>query len=486
MTELHYLPAVDLAARIRDREIGCLELLDHFLERCDRHNPTLNAVIAWDREGARARAREADEALAGGNLWGPLHGVPMTIKESYDVAGMPTTWGWPNMRNNVAEKNSVVVDRMLAAGVVLFGKTNVPLFLSDWESFNEIYGTTNNPWDIERSPGGSSGGSAAALAAGLTGIESGSDIGASIRNPAHYCGVFGHKPTWGIVPPRGQALPGVLSQTDISVVGPMARSAEDLAVALDCMAGPDALEADGIDLDLPQPAQTDLSEFRVAVMQSDDVCPVDAPYADRIQEVADKLAELGAVVDDKARPDIDMARSHEIYVQLLRGATAARMPDGEFSENLRLAGKLDASDDSYRARAFRAMTQYHRDWAGANEERTHMRWAWHRFFQDWDVLLCPAASSAAFPHMQKGERWDRFITVNGEPQSVVDQLFWAGLTCVVYLPATVAPIGRVGPGTGLPVGAQIAGPSMHDHRTIAFAGLLAREIGGFEPPPGWD
>jgi amidase len=233
--DLHFKTAVELAEMIREKEIGCVELLEHFLTRCDRHNAGLKAIIVWRRDEARARSRHADDALAKGEVWGPLHGVPMTIKESYDWEGTATTWGMPELKDNIARKNSVVVERMLAAGVVLFGKTNVPLLLGDWETFNEIYGTTNNPWDVTRVPGGSSGGSAAALAAGLTGIDSGSDIGASIRNPAHYCGVYGHKPTWGLVPLRGQALPGSLSHADISVVGPLARGAEDLAVALEVM-----------------------------------------------------------------------------------------------------------------------------------------------------------------------------------------------------------------------------------------------------------
>ena len=246
--ELHFKTAVDLAAMIRRKEIGCLELLDHFIARGEAYNEGLNAIVVWRVEEARVRARAADDALARGESCGPLHGVPMTIKESYDWVGTPTTWGVPDLKDNIAETNSVVVERMLAAGANLFGKTNVPLLLGDWETFNEIYGTTNNPWDVARVPGGSSGGSAAALAAGLTAIESGSDIGASIRNPAHYCGVYGHKPTWGLVPLRGQAMPGSLSHADISVVGPLARGAEDLALALQAMAGPDLLEADGVDL----------------------------------------------------------------------------------------------------------------------------------------------------------------------------------------------------------------------------------------------
>jgi len=182
--------AKELAADIRKKKIGCLELLNLYLTRVEKHNPALNAIIATDLEGARKRARAADRALARKQAWGPLHGVPMTVKESYDVVGMPTTWGVPELKSNLPPRNALAVDRLLGAGVVLFGKTNVPIYLADYQSYNAIYGTTNNPWDLSRAPGGSSGGSAAALAAGLTGIEAGSDIGASIRNPAHYCGVF--------------------------------------------------------------------------------------------------------------------------------------------------------------------------------------------------------------------------------------------------------------------------------------------------------
>ena len=261
--------AKELAADIRKKKIGCLELLDLYLQRVEKHNPGINAIIAMDVEGARKRARAADRALGRKQVWGPLHGVPMTIKESYDVVGMPTTWGVPDFKGNLPPRNALAVDRLLGAGVVLFGKTNVPIYLADYQSYNAIYGTTNNPWDLSRSPGGSSGGSAAALAAGLTGIEAGSDIGSSIRNPAHYCGVYGHKPTWGVVPPRGQALAGRLTQTDISVIGPMARGADDLEIALGVMAGPDEIDAAGYKLTLAAPPQKSLRDFKIAVMLTD-------------------------------------------------------------------------------------------------------------------------------------------------------------------------------------------------------------------------
>ena len=251
---------------IRRKQIGCLELLDLYLKRIEKHDSEINAVVFMNVAAARKRAKTADKSVAKGTLWGPLHGVPMTIKESYDVVGMPTTWGVPKYKDNYPTKNAIVVDRFLNAGAVLFGKTNVPYYLADWQTFNEIYGTTNNPWDVTRVPGGSSGGSAAALAAGLTGLEAGSDIGASIRNPAHYCGIYGHKPTYGIIPVRGQALPGEVATDDISVLGPLARSAEDLSIALNVMAGPDDIDGEGWQLRLPKPKKKKLKENKIAVI----------------------------------------------------------------------------------------------------------------------------------------------------------------------------------------------------------------------------
>ncbi len=484
MSAIHYKSASELAAMIRNREIGCLELLDHYLGRVEQYNPALNAIIWQDADGARARARAADAAIAKGETWGPLHGVPMTIKESYDVAGSPTTWGIPEMKDSIATANALSVDRMLAAGVVLFGKTNVPLNLADWQSFNAIYGTTNNPWNTELTPGGSSGGSAAALAAGLTGIDAGSDIGASIRNPAHYCGVFGLKPTYGILPARGHALPGVVTSADIAAIGPLARSAEDLELALDAMAGPDPLEAAGWRLELPAPRHTALKDFKVAVKLDDPNSEVDGEYADRLQAVADALAKAGATVSDKAHPDIDTRRAHEVYVLMLRAATSGRMEPAHYERSLRLAEELGPDDTSYLARMSRGNTMRHRDWLPLNNERTLMRQTWAAFFRDWDILLCPAAASAAWPHDQEGERPDRTIEVNGHPVPTTDQLFWAGFSGLVYLPSTVGPAGFTA--SGLPVGAQAIAAHLEDRTAIAFSRLLAQEIGGFVPPPGYD
>ena len=473
--------AASLAARLRERRIGCLELLDHFIARVERFNPDLNAIVVFDFERARDRAREADAALARGETWGPLHGLPMTVKDSYDVAGLPTTWGVPELRDNVAATNAVAVDRLLAAGAVIFGKTNIPYNLADFQSYNDIYGTTNNPWDLERVPGGSSGGAAAALAAGLTGLEAGSDIGGSIRNPAHYCGVYGHKATWGVLPLRGHAKPGVLAPTDISVIGPLARDAGDLALAVDVMAGPDRIEANGWRLDLPRPEGRGPEDWRIAVWADDPFCPVDHAVRDAVLRAADAFRAAGASVDFDARPGFEPAEAEEVYMGLLQTALSARHSDEEFRKTLDRVAAL-GDEDTRRARRLRAGTMHHRDWILTHERRTRLRWAWREFFDGFDALLCPIACIPAFPHDQQRDMDARRITVNGEVREYWDQLFWAGLTGVAFLPATVAPAAS----EGLPIGVQIVGPEGGDHATIEIARQLGDLIGGFRSPPGYD
>jgi amidase len=324
MVDLAFRSAVELAAEIRAKRIGCRELLEHYLTRVERFNPGLNAIVVTQLDTARTRADAADAALAKDELWGPLHGVPMTVKESYDVAGLPTTWGLPALKDTKASGNALAVDRMLGAGAVIFGKTNVPVLLADGQAYNEIYGSTSNPWDLSRTPGGSSGGAAAALAAGLTGLEMGSDIASSVRNPAHFSGVYAHKPTWGICPPRGHALGGAVTPTDISVIGPLARSSRDLALALSIMAGPDDIDGAGWRLELPPPRKKRFADYRVAVMLSDPVSEVDQSVQDQIQNLADFLAKAGATVDDRARPAIDSAEVDKLFILLLRAASSGR------------------------------------------------------------------------------------------------------------------------------------------------------------------
>ena len=478
-----FLPAHRLAALIRQKRVGCLELLNHYLKRVEAHNPKLNAIVVLDTERARKQARAADRALAKGEVRGPLHGVPMTVKESFDIAGLATTWGRPELKENVPARDALAVERLKGAGAVLFGKTNVPTLLADWQTFNAIYGTTNNPWDIARVPGGSSGGSAAALAAGLTGLEIGSDIGASIRNPAHYCGVFGHKPTFGICSSQGQILPPYMRESDIAVIGPLARSARDLEIALKAIAGPDAIDSTGWQLSLPRAPKKTWRQWRVGVLLDAPNAPVDRAVQDRIQALAGFLGKQGARVSYTARPAFDLKQAHDVFFRLLRAATSRSLTDAAFARHQEVARAARADDDSYPAVMARGNTLYHREWLYLNERRHQMRLQWAEFFRDWDVLLCPAAATAAFPHNQTGERWERMMDVNGTPQPSTTQMFWAGYSGMCYLPSTVAPAGLTP--AGLPVGVQIVGPQYGDFTCLAFAQALEREYGGFVAPPGY-
>ena len=482
MTALHFQSATALAQLLRDGHLGARELLDHLLARIDRFNPALNAVIWQDRGAARARADAADTARSRGEPIGPLHGLPMTVKESYDVAGAPTHWGIPELRDKVAEEDALAVQRLAAAGANVFGKTNVPIRLADFQSYNEICGTTVNPWDSGRTPGGSSGGSAASLAAGLTSLEIGSDIGGSIRNPAHYCGVFGHKPTWNLLPMRGHALGGSLTPTDISVIGPLARSADDLELTLNLMAGPDRLEAAGIGLHLPR-LEGATRTLRIAVWQTDAMCPVSAAVAAKVTAVAAALAAQGATVDFEARPEFSSAHSHQLFSALLMSAMAGRFGDDEYARLVAAADSLVPQDQSDAAQTLRAQTLRARDWARVNEGRTRLRWAWQRFFEQWDFVLAPIMPTTAFPHDHRAPS-ERTIMIDGNAHPYFMQTFWAGLAGVSYLPATVIP---AGPGPdGLPIGLQIIGPAYGDLRTISLAQRLERMGFAFRAPPGFD
>ncbi len=480
--------AGDLVARLKRKEISSRELTEHYIARIEAHDPTVNAVVVRDFDRALAAADAADQALAEGRDLGPLHGLPMTIKESYNVAGLPTTWGIPDFRENIAESDAEVVRCFKAAGAHFLGKTNVPLQLGDFQSYNDIYGVTRNPWDTDRTPGGSSGGAAAALAAGLTGLESGSDIGGSIRNPAHYCGVYGHKPTWNIVAPQGHALPGMVAPPDIAVVGPLARSAEDLALALDVVAGPDPLNATGWKLDLPRPTKHTLSEYRVALWPSDVGAPVSTEIADRVQTVGETLASLGATVSDTARPEINIEESYHTYLYMLNGVLTAGLPDDAFAALVREAEQIDPDDAGRGAVFARAGVQPHRDWLHQNQARELLRMAWRAFFSEWDILLCPAMATTAFEHDHSPEvgglESGRTITVDGQDQPYFKQMFWAGIVTVAYLPSTVFPTGPSA--SGLPIGLQAVGAEFDDYACIEFARLLAEEIGGFVPPPGYE
>ncbi len=478
---LAYKSAGELATLVASREVSATELTDYFIARIEQYDGALNAVVVRDFDRAREAARAMDSS---GGQGGALKGVPMTVKESYDVAGLKTTWGFPPWKDMVREQDSDVVAALRGAGAVILGKTNVPLMLGDYQSYNDIYGQTNNPWDTALGPGGSSGGSAAALAAGLTGLEAGSDIGGSIRNPAHYCGVYGHKPTWNIVPMTGHAPPvaGVSSSVDLAVVGPLARSVDDLELSLRLYAGAHELLAPGWKLDLPEPRARRLKDLRVAFWHTDPSAPVDVEIQAKSRKVLDVLNRAGATVSETARPEVDLARGGFTYMNLMQAVNSSGVPPEVFAQNMKIAEGFADDDMSIDALFARASIQSHNDWANFNRHRVEVRYAWKRFFDDWDVLVCPISATTAFAHDHRpfGERT---LQINGEPRPYFEQSFWAGLTTLPGLPSTVFPTGAGK--DGLPIGLQAVSAEFGDYTCIEFARLMEQELGGFVAPAGY-
>ena len=483
---LHFRSARALVEAIRKRDISSLALLEHYVKRLEQFHPQVNAIVIRNVETARIRAKAADAALARGESWGPLHGLPMTVKESFGVVGLPTTAGSPTLRDHQPTANATAVQRLLDAGAIIFGKTNVPIWLNDFQSYNTIYGTTNNPWDVSRTPGGSSGGSAAALAAGLTALELGSDLGGSIRVPAHFCGVYGHKPSFGLVPRRGQIPPPSdrLSESDLWVVGPLARHADDLDLAMDVLAGPDEREGKAWRLSLPSSRHHDLRAYRVAAWLNDDAYPVDDAVIKVLKKAIQALRIAGVTVDDGARPDFQLDDSHAVYYALVGAVFAQGTPEDTFRKYLAWsrtwAGESNHSND---ARFIRGVVQRYRDWRQTQEKRERLRRAWATFFREVDVLLCPVTLVAAFPHDHSEPPHERSLRVNNRVWRYYDMNVWPGLATMPYLPATVAPVGLTE--SGLPVGIQIIGPYLEDRTTIDFARRMAKVVGGFKPPPGF-
>lgn len=482
--DMCYRGALELAAAIRRREISAVELLDLHLDRIGRFNPALNAIVVLDTDAAREAALKADAALAAGAETGPLHGVPMTVKESFDLAGHPSTFGRPERRDHRAARDALAVERLKAAGAVIMGKTNVPIDLADWQSFNEIYGDTVNPWDSGRSPGGSSGGASAALAAGLTGLEIGSDIGGSIRVPAHFCGVYGHKPTYGIVPLRGHAYSPDDAEMDILVGGPLARRAEDLWATLDLISGPDPEAPGAWRLDLPDEPRAHLREFRIAVITDDAAYPVDSDTRSALGDVVDHLNAEGATVLHDPPLPLPSEEMWLLYLSVLRGATSGRMSDEQVAAAAEQAAASDPDDRTYGPVIQRNLSQTHQAWLHANDRRSRLRALWRTFFGDVDALIAPIMATPAFPHIRGIAKQDQRLDVDNGQRPISDGFFWIGLASAAHLPATLAPAGMSR--DGLPIGMQIIGPEAHDRRCIALARMLEDGYRGFTPPPGYE
>jgi amidase len=456
---LLFKSATDAAQAVRRKEVSSRELTELLLARIDVANSAVNAVVELQRDVALQEAAAADEASARGEDVGPLHGVPMTIKDSFNVSGLHTTWGNPAFKEFVADSDATVARRLKAAGAIIVGKTNVAFMLGDFgQTASELYGVTNNPWDTTRTPGGSSGGAAAALAAGMTFLEYGSDLVGSIRIPASLCGVYGLKPSAGIVPLSGFQPPGPppppSDMTYMSAVGPLGRSPRDLRTALSVTGGPENQAAKAYSWALSPPRHARLEDFRVGVVLDHEHAPVSSEVAAPLSNAVDALARAGATVVEGWPDGVDPVQHYESFGFHVQAFFAFQQPGEDFAK---FSEFIDHENRRMAARA-----------------------AWNRYFDDIDVFLCPVNFTPAFPHDTRPFEQRTIATPEGE-RPYNDQAFWVSHASLAGLPAVAAPIGRT-PG-GLPVGAQIVGPLHEDDTAITFAELFADAIGGYEPPP---
>jgi len=482
---LTYRTVGELRTMLDSRQISAMELTDRAIERIEAQDTRINAIVVRDFDRARAAARAADAALARGERK-PLLGIPITVKESFNVGGLPTTWGFPFARDWRPAEDAVAVTRLKSAGAVVLGKSNVALALGDWQSTNPVYGTTKNPWDLERTPGGSSGGAAAALAAGYVPLELGSDISGSLRAPAHLCGIFAHKPSSDVVPQRGHTPPRVVPlETDftsgLGVCGPMARNTADLALAFDLLAGPDEELSRAYRLSLPAARHAELRGYRALVIDDHPLLPVAAEIRAALDQLAGRLVSKGVAVARSSTLLPDLSESARLHTRLVRNVVNFGRPPEYFKKMREAAASLSPDDDSLKAWRIRAPLLSHHEWITAQVERAQLRRQWERVFAEFDVVLCPPFSVLAFPHDQVEDQEDRRIDIDGTAHPYLSLIVWSTLATPPGLPATVMPIGRSR--AGLPIGVQIMGRFLDDRTTITFAGLMEREFGGFVPPP---
>jgi amidase len=476
-----YATALDAADAIKAKRISSKELTELAFRRIDKYNGKINAVILQFREKALARAREADQALAKKEWWGPFHGVPITVKESYGMEGVPATAGVPEYKDFRPKHNAVTIDRIQRAGAIVIGKTNVPVMLADLQSYNPIYGTSNNPWDVTRTPGGSTGGGGAALAAGLGHLTLGTDIGGSIRTPSHFCGIYGHKPTLELVSLIGHVPPFVdpppQKLVDLSVGGPMARSAEDLRAALEAIAGPAGDDAKAYRWSMPAPRHTKLREFRVGCMLDDPLCRVGSDVRTVLESAAGRIEKAGVRVDRGWPAGVDFAKQLNTYLYLLYSVMAPRFPVA-VQEAAKQAYKRDPTNVMGAV-----LVEPHDRWAAETAKRFAARAVWESYFRDHDVFLMPVAFVPAFPHDHSEAFDQRTLDTPEGKRPYSDITPWIAMATLTGCPATAAPAGKTA--AGLPVGIQIMGPYLEDATTIEFARLMAEVIGGFEAPKGF-
>ncbi len=481
--DLHYLSATNLVAALAAKKVSSVELVEKAIVRIEHFDKKINAVVVKNFEQALISAKAADKAISQHQRL-PLLGLPITIKESFNLSGLPTTWGDPQYKNWCPDADALAITRLKNAGAIIIGKTNVPLMLQDWQTFNDIYGTTNNPWDLDYTPGGSSGGSAAALAAGFTSLELGSDFAGSIRVPANYCGVFGHKPSIDLIPMRG-ASPPTSSPTpnplvDLIVAGPMARTAADLALALDVLAGPDELwDGRGYKLALPPSRHKKLNQFKVLILNHHPLCPTSEIVSNAINNLTEQLIKSGVAVSQNAADIPDLADITRTYIALFTGFVGSNIPEEVYQGFKIDISNLDPDDLSISACIARGCTSTHRDWLATMRHRDKLRRQFRALFKEFDTIICPVMPTPAFTHDHSDQK-KRLIQIDGSPFPYNVQFSWASLATCFGLPSTVVPIDY---NNHLPIGVQVIGDYLEDYTTIQFANLLEQELGGFVIPP---
>jgi amidase len=471
------MTAREMLAALTARRLSAAELLDAHLARHERVHPRINAIVATDIERAKRDAAAIDEARAQGRSLGALAGLPMTIKDGFDVEGLPATAGFPPLANRPKDcADADLVARLRAEGAVIWGKSNVPLMLGDFQTYNPIYGTTNNPYDISRTPGGSSGGAAAALASFVTPLEIGSDIGGSLRHPANFCGVFSLKPTWGSLSLRGHVppFPDAFCETDLGVAGPMARNTADLQLLWGVLAQPRSPA-------LPR----DVRGIRIAVWDEEPEYPLSIDVQRTVRRAAEAFAEAGATVE-REKPPVEGADLLDTYLSLLWPILAAGLPSslfdgfaaGRAADVKALAeGAPRFSLASFRARA----TAPYRDVQAAQVRRLAMKDRVAAFFDRFDAILCPISPVVAFRHMQEPSPADRTIEVNGARYPYFAMMSWIALATACHLPAMAVPAGQTD--DGLPVGVQFITKWNDEARLFDLARVIEARLGGFRPPP---
>ena len=474
--------AHEILEKIKQGEVSSLEVLESFLAQVEKVNPTINAIVALDIERAKEKAIEADNKINLKSKLGPLHGLPMTIKDAFEVEGIVSTGGNPAWKDNIPKRNAEAVQRLVDAGAIIFGKTNVPFLSSDLQSFNKIYGTTNNPWDLERTPGGSSGGSAAALAAGMTPLELGSDIGGSIRVPAHFCGLYGHKPSYNIISEVGHMPPppgSILTGNGLSVAGPLARSPEDLEIALDVLVSAQEQDSQAWKVKLPKARTKKIKELKIAVWPDEPYAEADNEITNLIKDTAKDLKHAGAKVETVDLP-ISFEEIDKIYSLLLNPLMLAGSPKETFETLAKLNESLDPNDVSELAKVARGSVLKHADWVLVNAMRQNMRQKWREFFNKFDVILCPTCITPAFKHNHNPVH-ERKLTINGKDDEYLRATLWAGPAVSAGLPSTNVPIGMSS--NNLPISMQITGPYLEDKTCLEVAKVVRNLRGGFKIPP---